>query len=99
MMLKLETVKQVFMVWILLEINYVAWLENGKPWLKPIVTVNLLMDTLLEFSLLLLQEETNLKRKKPVMPNILRLKKSEKKLSIYWPKKLLNALLMSSLRT
>lgn len=44
MMLNLKIVKPVSTEWILLEINYAVWSENGKLWSKPSLIANLLMD-------------------------------------------------------
>jgi len=83
MTLNLKIVELHSMEWILPEINYVAWSENGKLWLKLSVTVNPLTDILSEYLPLLSQKETNNKKKKLVMLNILKSKKSEEKLLTY----------------
>ena len=91
MILNQDTLKLVFTEWILPEINYAVWLENGNPWSNVSLTVNQLMDTSWEFSLLHLLNVKKIKIAKLVMLNLLRLKKSEKKWMIFYKKKSLNA--------
>ena len=91
MILNQDTLKLVFTEWILPEINYAVWLENGNPWSNVSLIVNLQMVTSWEFSSSHLLNVKKIKIAKLVTLNLLRLKKSEKKWMIFYKKKSLNA--------